>query len=84
MRAATCTAGCCAVHDIAQFVGAGISPDLEAVAYNSRLVGSEKIQSVHLAALTVCFAKALHAHLHCNTLALAGSARERSAAQVSQ
>jgi hypothetical protein len=41
------------------------------------LPGSEEILPVHLA-------EALHAHLHCNTPALAGGARERSAAQVSQ
>ena len=29
------------------------------------LAGCEEIQSAHLAALTVCLAKALHAHLHC-------------------
>jgi hypothetical protein len=50
------------VHDSAQSIDACLSPNpFDRLRASLKLAGCEQIQSVHLAALPMCLAKALHA-----------------------
>ena len=51
------------MHDTTQLVGAGISRILKLARTIADLAGNEEIQFVQLAALPVCFAKALQYRL---------------------